>query len=734
VRVVVAGILVGAPAWYAWDRGYIPGNPRALTLEAMRHVVERADRAEMISYGMACAGPDIESPPAAEVRGLPLLELAASPGLYVVTLQKVAFQGQGTRMQQLAQFEFFTQQGYFTARDLVVESVMGPIAAREFRLTWEGFAASTGTSSGSPCFVAGKLVFDDLVNFREAPPGEDGFTFYDVAYRSKFKPVTKWAQSGAPQGLFPYLDEKLKYRDKQVRLYRASDGWMTFEDFKSKLFVADPERWKKIQANGLINEPTPINDAVAKTVFMDYLKTPAGLRSIEEQCLRLELSGTGDDRDAAKRGFSNVITYEDKADRPESQRRDIARRITTLETLVAMRLAVRQNGNGPMPQAGLAALPQSPVSGKGAPPPAQGPGWVRYTIDPAAADMLGLNRGGGCIGLGTPKIEFFGVVPSYAFDVDVVGRVRFDDPPELARKFAERLPSVQFALSEGLALRTPLRYGAYSGNPGVDDGKWQVMQVGVILPRMRGVALPAEVQPLLPLMVASMSPDYRATANAMAPAAPKPAAATAPVPSPTQLQTSATGVPVASADVHVISVYEAVNGVTLNDTSQGNRQGSIPVQVGSSAKPLWLLLSSYEPVHWIVNVSPGSKLDRIVASGYYPQRVTVTGKQGVEILMSRDGPGYDGGKIGGISSWVRQQYHADPISVQTVYKGGNFMVGSAGSPAAVASSPATRPVVPHVPVRKTGTLMCGRTTIVCDSGDTVICGGQRVTCPVGQLP
>ena len=449
---------------------------------------------------------------------------------------------------------------------------------------------------------------------------------------------------------------------------------------------------------------------------------------IEQQCLRLDLSGTGDDRDAAKRGFSNVITYEDKADRPDSQRRDIARRITILETLVEMKLAIRQSGIGPMPQAGLTALPIPPASRPAAPSQAQGHGWVRYVIDPAAADLVGLNRSGGCIGLGSPKIEFLGTVPIYDNSPDVLGRVRFDDPPELARKFAERLPSVKFAISEGLALRTQLRFDRSGGDPEKNDGQWRAMQTVVMLPRMRGLALPAEVQPLLPAMTASMSSDYRSATSAMAPAVSKPAAAAAPVQSPATLQASASGVQAAQTDIHVISVYEAVNAIVLKDPSRGNREGVIPVLVGKSDKPLWLLVSSYEPVHWMVNVLPGSKLDRIVASGYYPQRVTVSGKQGVQILISRDGPSYSDGKTEAISSWVRQQYRTEPVSVQTAYKGANYTVALHGIPAATG----TQTVPANVPVRKTATLTCGDNTVVCKSGDTIICSGREMKCPVGQ--
>ena len=166
----------------------------------MRSVVELSDKQEARGQGIVCASPDTEGPPAAEVRGLPLLELASSPGLFVVTLHRQTNLGQGVRDHQLEQLEFFTQQGYFTAHDVIQETIMGPVPAREFRLTWEGYVLTTGSSSSRPCFIAGQIVFDNLVSFSKSPEPEAGFQFYDVIYRYQIqthcKVGPKWSAAG----------------------------------------------------------------------------------------------------------------------------------------------------------------------------------------------------------------------------------------------------------------------------------------------------------------------------------------------------------------------------------------------------------------------------------------------------------------------------------------------------------------------------------------------------------
>lgn len=80
-----------------------------------------------------------------------------------------------------------------------------------------------------------------------------------------------------------------------------------------------------------------------------------------------------------------------------------------------------------------------------------------------------------------------------------------------------------------------------------------------------------------------------------------------------------------SQELHVISVYEA-----RSDHSGGyHPTGLVEVKVERQEKPIILALSSYEPVHWNVTLSPGVKVEYIILNGYHQQ--SISGVDGVPV-------------------------------------------------------------------------------------------------------
>ena len=73
------------------------------------------------------------------------------------------------------------------------------------------------------------------------------------------------------------------------------------------------------------------------------------------------------------------------------------------------------------------------------------------------------------------------------------------------------------------------------------------------------------------------------------------------------------GIPSGEPELHLLGVYEA--------RSDHRSEGAVSVNVTRKA-PLILALSSYEPIHWTVDAASGSRIQRIILNGYYPQRVT----------------------------------------------------------------------------------------------------------------
>lgn len=71
----------------------------------------------------------------------------------------------------------------------------------------------------------------------------------------------------------------------------------------------------------------------------------------------------------------------------------------------------------------------------------------------------------------------------------------------------------------------------------------------------------------------------------------------------------------ADADVRAVGVYEAADG--SHGVGKARKAGSVRVFVSRSKRPIVLVLSSYEPVNWIVQLHDGAKVSNILLSSYH---------------------------------------------------------------------------------------------------------------------
>lgn len=701
--VTLALAATGAAGWIAWDRGVIPGNPRALDLKTIEPVLKTSIAMELARRSIVCASVALDHP-APEVRGLPEVQPAAAPGIYTVTLVKSVPNSQPSRDRQLAQLEFLTKQGFFDAKDVAVKNALGIQPARQFTLTWNGFANSAHQSDATPCFVGGRIVYEGIKAFEKSTEKLGNLDLYDITYTTKFEPGSKWAVSAEAKELFSTLADTAGAGDQYFRLVRGDEGWGSQQEIVMLASVPSSQiqRYGQQLRSRMQLLFADFDVAEAKRTFETYLKSDQGIRQTGAACVNLNINGAGDDTEAAKRNVRHVITYQDRAERQEFQRRDLANRINTLEALVAAGAALRENGSGAMPVAGEPAPPRPAASraGRGVPP--AGPGWVRYRIDPIVAETLNMGRSGaGCVSLGPAKLEFVGVTGGRGEGQVVLARATFDRPPDIARTLAERIPAIELALTEGLALRATLSPAFDSdGSLKTTEGKkpvWNVNGANFIMPASRFSSLPASVQSLLPLtqqllqrdtesaaivVDASLAPASSSQAPALPPLEePKPAQTPAPVPAPAPKKSDATDVSPSKASLHVVSVREAA--LQPGMTPQRRPEGKIAIHVtGAASKPVWLLVDAIEPVHWIVTVAPDSRLDRVLASGYYPQRVTVSGRTGVPVEIGGEGPRFresDGVQAAG--AWVRAAYSVSPASIQVIPKPDKIALDISARPA-----------------------------------------------------
>lgn len=124
--------------------------------------------------------------------------------------------------------------------------------------------------------------------------------------------------------------------------------------------------------------------------------------------------------------------------------------------------------------------------------------------------------------------------------------------------------------------------------------------------------------------------------------------------------------------VEVVGVYESANGKHGGGV---HLPGVIEVDIKKTAKPLTLVLSSYEPIIWKLRRQPGSTLQSVVLSSYHPS--VVEGADDVRVLTMN--AGID-------RSYATPGYQPLPLTLtritgqakglfQGAYSGKKFMVG-----------------------------------------------------------
>jgi hypothetical protein len=134
------------------------------------------------------------------------------------------------------------------------------------------------------------------------------------------------------------------------------------------------------------------------------------------------------------------------------------------------------------------------------------------------------------------------------------------------------------------------------------------------------------------------------------------------------------GIP-SNAKVAAIGVYQARTAGARATQPNGERPaGVVRVNVAPGSTPLVLVLSSYEPVRWLVDNSNGRTISAVLLSGYYPS--SVIGTLQADVLKIGDSYAYQmaSPEYERLKTSV-SRYVANPItSFQGSYEGQDFQV------------------------------------------------------------
>lgn len=127
------------------------------------------------------------------------------------------------------------------------------------------------------------------------------------------------------------------------------------------------------------------------------------------------------------------------------------------------------------------------------------------------------------------------------------------------------------------------------------------------------------------------------------------------------------------AQVHVVGVYQGDR--IVSQSVPGHPMRDVRVNVRSSAKPVVLVLASYEPVRWTV-VNQGARVSAVLMSGYHPSSIVGAGGAPVIRIGSAHAYSAASAEYVRLRQAVTQYAGAREIrSFQGSYTGAEFSVG-----------------------------------------------------------
>jgi hypothetical protein len=128
------------------------------------------------------------------------------------------------------------------------------------------------------------------------------------------------------------------------------------------------------------------------------------------------------------------------------------------------------------------------------------------------------------------------------------------------------------------------------------------------------------------------------------------------------------------AQVEAVGVYQGASGGSK--TPDGRKLGYVEVRIRRSTKPIVLVLSSYEPVRWMLISESGARLAAVLVSSYYPSQVVGAGSVPVVVNGSTFAYKTDGSGYRALNQAVSNVIGKDIGVFQGRYDGGQFSVGS----------------------------------------------------------
>lgn len=483
--------LCGGGIYVAWDRGLIPGNPRAPSAHNMLPAVQGAyalsarDRIE-------CVALDLSPPP--DVQGVPGITARLLPGQHrSIYLLQTEPRLQEFRDRQLQQLRFLTKQNFFAETDAEIETSAGRQTAKEFRLTWDGFKSLASTpahdtpAGDAACFAIGTRALGPLTQIERLPDTLLDTELWRVTYDLALKDLAPWAATAEAAQLFPGLASKIRPVVESTNLLRAKSGWVSHAQAQTELLTGIPARYTA-PTSDLLQSPSRPDDNVIKAAMELHLAGELAARSALA-CLPLP---SGRSALVDKSGQSPAY-LSGPAGGPGGHREQVAH-LNALHLLLALQ------------SAGLAERMPAEPSTSAQPDPGAARAGLRFQVNPEAVQALRLDTVNACVPAGKMRVELLKAWFENDRSARLTGVGQLTQVPAWVQKLAMHLPALQVTLETGVPYTGIFEYQTIGTTM---PGKWSVRTLRPSYPTIHMPTLPASLHPEFPEFAAASKPAVK---------------------------------------------------------------------------------------------------------------------------------------------------------------------------------------------------------------------------------
>jgi len=486
---------IGVAAFFAWDQGYIPGNKRAISAEAMREAIEMKIALDTTHSSLPCVSAQNWTGTKPDRTGLPGIAFMNAPGLSSKTyLIDQTGRAAVNKKRHIREKTFLAKQGFYNQEQVALNTDKGLMKALRFTLNLDGYLATAPNAHSKECFTIGERVLKQITGFTKLEEKVIGQEAWKVEYQTQLVNKSEWVDLPEAREMFHRIDAEDRIREHSTVLIRAEDSWVLeriayWQVSRSQVDERDHRKLKEINQYLFFTKAPLLHEEEAANVLNAYVKSDQWRYSLA--CLPFRLSSGGDDRMLSaiirrnrSEEFSARYFDMDMSQRKSSSAIDLATQLSVWNALDAggfVKISDLDKGKYQYYDKEL-----------------DSPAGLQLTLDHDVKELLNIGSRRRCVPFGGFEVELLGVKRRKLGVYKVLALGKPKATPKWVLPVADKWPALKHAIEQGVIIQGTIYYEKIvsTDEQSTNRGEWKIQKLNVVYPITQHQELPSVFQPI----------------------------------------------------------------------------------------------------------------------------------------------------------------------------------------------------------------------------------------------